>query len=150
MNLATIHTSVLDLLQSPACALLAENNVACLSENKGDIADAIDQAIAKSGICAIVVTPLFRADSEASRSIVGTADIVIQVFETPTLNRTQANHITALDAAEYIACNLNLACTSGGVLVFRRITTATVNATTILYNVEFSLKCTLSIQEATL
>jgi hypothetical protein len=139
-TLSTLQTTILDLLQSPACSALAEAGVVCLAENKGDIIAAIDSAIAQVGICALVVTPTFKADSEASRRIVGTIDVVVQVFETPAVNRTRAGYLTALDTAELIATTLNLLQAGENTLVFRSIDTATVNNNTILYNVRFTLK----------
>lgn len=144
-TLSGIQSAVLDLLRSPACARLAEAGFECLAENKGDIAAAVEAAVARSGACAMVATPSFKSESEASRSVVGTADVIVQVFETPAVNRARAGAISALDAAELIAAALNLsAAGTFGTLVFRSLDSAAVNDATILYNVRFTVKTAIS------
>lgn len=96
----------------------------------------------------MVATPSFKSESEASRSIVGTADVIVQVFETPAANRSRAGALTALDAAELVAAALNLAQAGAcGTLVFRSVDSAAVNDSTILYNVRFTVKTAISTQE---
>lgn len=147
-TLSGIQSAVLDLLRSPSCARLAEAGFECLAENKGDIAAAVEAAVARSGACAMVATPSFKSESEASRSIVGTADVIVQVFETPAVNRARAGFVTALDAAELVAAALNLAqAEAWGTLVFRSVDSAAVNDSTILYNVRFTVKTAISTQE---
>lgn len=147
-TLSGIQSAVLDLLRSSSCARLAEAGFECLAENKGDIAAAVDAAVARVGACAMVATPSFKSESEASRAIVGTADVIVQVFETPAVNRSRAGFLTALDAAELVAAALNLAQAEAlGTLVFRSVDSAAVNDATILYNVRFTVKTAISTQE---
>ena len=83
--------------------VLVKHNCKVLAENKGDVLNEIQSIVDRLGCAALVLTPSFVAKGTNTKPPDGTATIVVQVFESPPLNRGKANRITALEAAERIA-----------------------------------------------
>ncbi len=81
---------------------LLEHEVTALAENQGDIEAAVEAAVARVGICAMVVTPAATVTSVDEGVVAIQAALRIIVYETPQVNRHRANAWTALDAAERI------------------------------------------------
>lgn len=120
-------------------ARMLQGNLLAIAEDKGDLINQIDTAIAKMGIVAIVSVPGATAKSEASRIIVADATLAIQIVESPLINRGRANSITASEAAEQIAVLLHLNKLPCGFLpVFRKISPEAYADEYIVYNIELS------------
>lgn len=137
MSLKQIQYDAADVIN--ADATLLQGSVLAIAEDKGDLINQIETAIAKMGIVAIVSVPSAVSKSEASRIIVAEATLAIQIVESPLINRGRANSLTASEAAEQIACLLHLNKLPCGFLpVFRKISPEAYADEYIVYNIEFS------------
>lgn len=87
---------------------LADAGVKAVPEDLGDAFEAVNAALAETGICALVQLPRFAPSSNAAKNAVGVATVSVVVTEIPQTNREQAGHVNALSAAERIAWLLNL------------------------------------------
>lgn len=106
MNATEIKQAARDFLAKRKWIL--RKQVEVLADNDGDIPSKISATLAKLGICAIVGNLSAKASSGASRSIVCESQLVITIYETPSVNRARADHADAAALAEYIAGALNL------------------------------------------
>jgi len=142
MAIETLHEETYaTLVKDP---FLAERQVEILLEDKGNVVSAINMAIGKLGICAVVSMPGAKARSENARSITADAELTVQVLENPTLNRMRANMCTAGTAARRIARTLNLLKLPGGeTLVFTEITSGVLDKDTLVFSVYFKALTTL-------
>jgi hypothetical protein len=87
---------------------LMKRNVKIINEENGVISSLIDGALAKFGACATVHSWTTEAKSDASRTAVCESKLVVNIFEMPLKNRSQAMYGTAEAIALYIAGRLNL------------------------------------------
>lgn len=146
MKLSLVQKRIEELLA--ADEWLTTRDVRGISENLCDVGAKLEAAMAKRNICLMIMTPGFKPTSEASKSIVGNATVVVQVIEQPFSNRKRANFTTAQDCAEYIAWLLNLQPLPDdiGVLVFSDpgITSTTIGDKTVIYNCNFKIKTTIT------
>ena len=79
-----------------------------LTENKEDLISAIDAALAKLGLVAIVGTPTGKAKSTDSESIEIDGTVVVTLTENVQLNRTRSGSLPIGTATELLAVYLNL------------------------------------------
>jgi len=143
MSFETIHSDICNVLEKDA--FLLKNNVQVFQEDKGDVIATVKGAIMKLGICAVVAVPSAKAVSENSRNIVAMAEVMVQVVESPALNRGRANSCSAGIAARHIAAVLNLEKTKeGNCIVFRDLSGAVLEGGNVAYNVWFKVQTTLS------
>lgn len=124
-----LNMEISDLANRAADALRGDPALAGLPvivEEKGDAANALEIGIGKRRIAAVVGWDGFESDGNSSRTIFGTANLVVSVFEMPVVNRRMGGGTTLLAAARAVAYALNLMCVEdgggGSTLVFRRIT----------------------------
>lgn len=68
-----------------------------VTEVKGDVLNQIEQALAKIGICVVVVTPIFRLNAPITvpTSLDGFAQMLVTVFESRTMNPTGIHAVSA-------------------------------------------------------
>lgn len=138
-----------DIVEASAEALKGVEelaNVPIIVENKGDIANRLESSIAKKRVAIIVGWNGFNGDGNSSRTVFGSANLTVSVFEQPTINRMNAGAPTLLNMAREIAVALNLfkAGDQASPLVFRRITRIQeLDDKTIACDVEFDAKATL-------
>ncbi|NLF85153.1 MAG: hypothetical protein GX571_03485 [Lentisphaerae bacterium] len=100
MTLAALQRAlVVSLLADP---WIAEHGAAVVAEDQGDTEAAIDGAMARAGIVAVVVTPGFTVTSHDGDTVAGRADVRAAIYEEPALNRTRAGYCTALQLGERI------------------------------------------------
>lgn len=100
MTLAALQRAlVASLLEDP---WIAEHGAAVLAEDQRDTEAAVEEAIARLGIVAVVVTPGFTVTSHDGDAVAGTAAIRVAIYEEPALNRARAGHCTALQLGERI------------------------------------------------
>lgn len=100
MTLAALQRAlVVSLLEYP---WIAEHGAAILAEDQRDTETAVEEAIARLGIVAVVVTPGFTVTSHDGDAVAGTAAIRVAIYEEPALNRARAGHCTALQLGERI------------------------------------------------
>ena len=83
---------------------LVQGGCTALAEDSQNVFFEVKQALEDGNVCIVVVTP------KVTRSASGTEDgipvemqIAVQCAERPDLNRANADHLTALDAAEIVA-----------------------------------------------
>lgn len=140
MKLKLIQTRIEELLT--ADEWLAARRVSAVVEDRGDVAAGIAAALERTDLCALVMTPKFAVESAASKTLVGSVRVVVEVIERPASNRERPGHATAQDAAEYIAYAINLATLPDdiGVLVCTLIDSRMLDDWTIAYLVEFKVK----------
>ena len=141
MKLHALQLAIAETLNRDA--FLAQHNVAVLAENKGDVIKTVEAEVARLGCCALVLTPHFKSAATDTLRPLGNATAVVQVFESPLLNRGKANRATALDAAERVACALHRRALPGvGVLVFESLAGNAAGGT-LDYAVAFTIKLDL-------
>ena len=83
---------------------LVQGGCTALAEDSQNVFFEVKQTLEAGNVCIVVVTP------KVTRSASGTEDgipvemqIAVQCAERPDLNRANADHLTALDAAEIVA-----------------------------------------------
>ena len=145
MNAHDIKHAAREALASRAWILRKQVNM--LADDAGNIAASINALLARLGIVAVVGTLSARATSSAGRTIVCQSKLVVTVYESPTLNRSRADHATCCELCEYVAGCLNLARLGGkeAVLpVFEAYTmsweTPASASATITFNVQSTIK----------
>ncbi|MCR5751922.1 MAG: hypothetical protein K6G91_08160 [Kiritimatiellae bacterium] len=112
-------------------------------EDQGDVAKRLEASIAKTSRCILVQTPGFRGTSSASKVMVGTATVVVQAIERLVTGRAGGGP-TAQDMAEIAAWRLNMLPAEGvGVLVFKEISSETLDERTLSYLVRLEVQTTL-------
>lgn len=100
MTLSELQQLVVTELTSDPHLLAAD--LITLAEDQGDIETELTQALQRTSLVALVVTPEFTATQQDGLTLAGTAALRIAIYEMPSLNRARANHLTALQAAEHI------------------------------------------------
>lgn len=82
--------------------------VPVLTEIKGDLVNEVEMAIAKLGLCILVLTPTMRNDEPEALAINLSADLVVQVMENPQINRgAGGTGLAAVDVAVTVAQELH-------------------------------------------
>ena len=93
--------------------------VPVLPEDDGNVQSMRDSELARTHLAVTVGSASFRPRSSASANVVGTAQVVVTVWERPTRNRIgqpETGHgRTATEEAEGLACAINLLRFGGGV-----------------------------------
>lgn len=102
MTIREIQKKIVDALNG--VEELVQGGCTALAEDSQNVFFEVKQALEDGNVCIVVVTP------KVTRSASGTEDgipvemqIAVQCAERPDLNRTDADHLTALDAAEIVA-----------------------------------------------
>lgn len=102
MTIREIQKKIADTLNGVEA--LVQGGCMALAEDAQDVFFEVKQALEAGNVCIVVVTP------KVTRSASGTEDgipvemqIAVQCAERPDLNRANADHLTALDAAEIVA-----------------------------------------------
>jgi hypothetical protein len=104
-NLADLQTLVAALFSEDTA--LTSRSVAVLAEQRGDIETAVEDAVARLGVVAIVMSSggTFLGDDPAGGGpLLEDQGLTVRVLETPSLNRSRTPHATALQVAEHVAC----------------------------------------------
>lgn len=115
-----------------------------VAEDKGDVANQLQQSMMKTKCGVLVQTPGFSVTSNASKVMVGTAAIAVQTLERVLENRAH-NGPTAQDMAEVAAWSLNMLPVEGvGVLVCKSISSEMLEGGVLAYTVNFDVQTTLS------
>ena len=106
MTIREIQKKVADALNG--VEELVQGGCKAIAEDSNDVFFEVRQALEAGNVCIVVVTP------KVTRSASGTEDgipvemqIAVQCAERPDLNRANADHLTALDAAEIVAYALD-------------------------------------------
>ena len=103
-KLSTLRAAVVAELK--AHAPLA--SVSILEEKKLDLANEIEQAVAKLGLCCVVLTPVAAvAHPNAPGPVLDPARVVVAVFENVLIHRAAADALSASDAAEEVLQRLH-------------------------------------------
>lgn len=102
MTIREIQIKIADALNGVEA--LVQGGCTALAEDSQNVFFEVKQALEAGNVCIVVVTP------KVTRSASGTEDgipvemqIAVQCAERPDLNRANADHLTALDAAEIVA-----------------------------------------------
>ena len=102
MTIREIQKKVADALNGVEG--LVQGGCKAIAEDSNDVFFEVRQALETGNVCIVVTTP------KVTRSASGTEDgipvemqIAVQCAERPDLNRANADHLTALDAAEIVA-----------------------------------------------
>ena len=102
MTIREIQKKVADALNG--VEELVQGGCKAFAEDVKNVFFEVKQALEAGNVCIVVVTP------KVTRSASGTEDgipvemqIAVQCAERPDLNRANADHLTALDAAEIVA-----------------------------------------------
>ena len=102
MTIREIQKKIADALNGVEA--LVQGGCTALAEDSQNVFFEVKQALEAGNVCIVVVTP------KVTRSASGTEDgipvemqIAVQCAERPDLNRANADHLTALDAAEIVA-----------------------------------------------
>lgn len=122
--------------------------VPVIPEDDGNVQTNRDSELARTHLAVTVGAASFRPRSSASASIVGTAQVVVTVWERPTRNRIgqpEAGHgRTLTEEAEGLACALNLLRYGGGVIVLADIGGVEIrDESTVARRVTFETMATL-------
>ena len=98
--------------------------VPVIDEDKGDVSNKLQSSVSKTKAAVIVGWDGFDADPTSSKTVFGTARVVVSVFEHPVVNRKGTGAPTALNMAQEIAKELNIfkAGPDAAPLVFKKIT----------------------------
>ena len=106
MTIREIQKKIADALNGVEA--LVQGGCTALAEDSQNVFFEVKQALEYGNVCIVVVTP------KVTRSASGTEDgipvemqIAVQCAERPDLNRANADHLTALDAAEIVAHTLD-------------------------------------------
>lgn len=105
-------SALLDLQSRVVAAIMADQQICtrglvAIAEDKGNVVVELDAMKAKLGVCAMVSTPRFSNERETGNPH-GDAQLAISVLENVLLNRGATGALSALEAAEHIACLLHL------------------------------------------
>jgi len=93
--------------------------------HKGDVAKNLEIAIAKTRFAVLVGWNGFKAKSNSSKTIVGDANLVVELFERPVVSSTGGG-LKLLPAARLVGNAVNLSQPPGqSPIVFREITPVT-------------------------
>lgn len=84
-----------------------------LEMDVGDVNNAIDTAIAQTNRCVLVRWNGFKPVKQGNGSLIGNANIVAHVYETPAVSRAQEGALHLLDMAAEIARTLHGASAEG-------------------------------------
>ena len=102
MTIREIQKKIADALNGVEA--LVQGGCTALAEDSQNVFFEVKQTLEAGNVCIVVVTP------KVTRSASGTEDgipvemqIAVQCAERPDLNRANADHLTALDAAEIVA-----------------------------------------------
>ena len=102
MKIKEIQKKIADALNGVEA--LVQGGCKAFAEDVKNVFFEVKQALEAGNVCIVVVTP------KVTRSASGTEDgipvemqIAVQCAERPDLNRANADHLTALDAAEIVA-----------------------------------------------
>ena len=100
MTLSDLQVAIVQSLGEDAW--IAERGVSVVAEDRGDAAAAIDEAVLRAGIVAVVVTPELAVEGHDGAQVAGRVAVRIAIYEEPALNRARAGHCTALQLGERI------------------------------------------------
>ena len=100
MTLASLQRALVDSLMTDPW--IVEHGATILAEDQRDTEAVVEEAIARLGIVAVVVTPGFTVTSHDGDAVAGRADVRVAIYEEPALNRTRAGYCTALQLGERI------------------------------------------------
>lgn len=143
MNLNTLVERTAEAVVKIPCLA----GIPVIVEEKGDTANKLQMAIAKTKFAVIVGWNGFESGANSSKTVYGKARIVVSVYEQPVVNRKTEGAQTLLNAAQEIAKHLNLFSADGGnsPLVFRKITPVTElgDGKTVACDVELETESTL-------
>ena len=93
--------------------------------HKGDVSRSLEIAIAKTRFAVLVGWNGFKAKSNSSKTIVGDANLVVELFERPVVSSTGGG-LKLLPAARLVGNAVNLSQPPGqSPIVFREITPVT-------------------------
>lgn len=141
MKLKLIQERVVDALEQNA---YFAGKTMIVAEDKGDVANKLQQSMMKTKCGILVQTPGFNVTSNASKIMVGNAPIAVQVLERVLENRVHGGP-TAQDMAEVAAWSLNMLPVEGvGVLVCKNISSEMLEGNVLAYTVNFDVQTTLS------
>lgn len=141
MNLSdTLHQTALAISAIPYLA-----GVPVIEEEKGDTSNRLAADIAKAKVAIIVGANGFKGDGNSSKTVYGTATIVVSVFEMPLVNRKSAGRPTLFNMAQQIAKDIQLFHADGmnAPLVFGDISPIREVGTAVTCDVNFTVKTTL-------
>ena len=146
MNIDNIIHDAADTVRQ----IRALSSVEVFEEDKGDIAQEIDRAIAQQSFCVTVgwngFTPQIGGPTAPRETPFGTVKVVVAVFENPVLNRSTEGTPRLLGAAKEIAKALDGAASEGmdDALHLRAISQIQLlDRGVITCDVEFETKATL-------
>ncbi len=100
MTLIQLQHQIRDLLAQDEH--LATHQLAVFAEDQGDLEQAVDEAVARLGLVAMVATPSLEVTGQDGATIHGPATVLIRVYERSSTARALPGHLTALAAAEHI------------------------------------------------
>lgn len=124
---------------------LCKRSLSVLAEDKENVIDKINTAMAKLGVCAIVSTPDFRNERQ-SGDPTGDCSLSISVLENVTLNRGKPGFLSATEAAEGIAILINSSNDLGA--TFDRMDPLPVSNGVAGYELNFKKRITLTKEGA--
>ena len=102
MTIREIQKKVADALNGVEA--LVQGGCTALAEDSQNVFFEVKQALEAGNVCIVVVTPkVTRSASGTDDGIPVEMQIAVQCAERPDLNRANADHLTALDAAEIVA-----------------------------------------------
>lgn len=142
MTLADILHEMADTLSH----LPEFSGVRVLEESKGDIINDLESQLAAQNISAVVAWNGFTPNAQGNDGLHGSAALVVQIFENPTIHRSQPGALPCLTLAEAAARALSDAAAEGmtDTLHLKRITPiAVLERGVISCNVEFSTEIKL-------
>lgn len=115
MTIREIQKKIADALNGVEA--LVQGGCTALAEDSQNVFFEVKQALEAGNVCIVVVTPkVTRSASGCGDGIPVEMQIAVQCAERPDLNRANSGHLTALDAAEIVAHELD-----GDVLELLRI-----------------------------
>ena len=102
MTVKDLQKRVVDALNGVEA--LVQGGCKAFAEDAKDVFFEVKQALEAGNVCIVVVTPkVTRSASGCADGIPVEMQIAVQCAERPDLNRANADHLTALDAAEIVA-----------------------------------------------
>lgn len=102
MTIREIQQKIADALNGVEA--LVQGGCKAFAEDSQSIFYDVKTALEAGNVCIVVVTPkVSRSASGCENGIPVEMEIAVQCSERPDLNRANADHLTALDAAEIVA-----------------------------------------------
>ena len=142
MTVIELQTSVADALNDVEA--LVQGGCKAFAEDTRTVYNEADQWVAGGKVALVVVTPDMSRNGDAADGIPAETQLLVQCSEKPAAARVQPGVMTALDAAEIAAWELNMLPVEGvGVLVAKEISSALLDERTISYAVRLEVQTTL-------